>query len=279
MTDMHLTERVLERIREWNIVVQDRIETQSSIILFGTQDNQPVVLKVSRYRSDEWHCGEVLDEFNGAGVVRVIGYIDGAVLLERLNPGTSLVSLSLAGRDDEATDILADVIRRMNRTEKSIERFITVRDWERAFHRYLASGDNQVPMSLVEQGHHWYIELCATEQRVRLLHGDLQHYNTLFDTERGWTAIDPKGVVGEIEYEVGASLRNPYEKPELLSNRRTIERRLRQYEDKLKLDSGRAMKWAFAQAVLSAIWTVEEGFKLGGKNPSILLANEIRRML
>ena len=42
-----------------------------------------------------------------------------------------------------------------------------------------------------------------------LLHGDLQHYNVLLDKDRGWVAIDPKGVVGELEYEVGALLRNP----------------------------------------------------------------------
>ena len=38
---------------------------------------------------------------------------------------------------------------------------------------------------------------------------DLQHYNVLFDSDRGWLAIDPKGVIGEVEYEIGASLRNP----------------------------------------------------------------------
>jgi streptomycin 6-kinase len=44
---------------------------------------------------------------------------------------------------------------------------------------------------------------------VRLLHGDLQHYNVLLDRKRGWLAIDPKGVVAEGEFELGAALRNP----------------------------------------------------------------------
>ena len=59
-----------------------------------------------------------------------------------------------------------------------------------------------------------------------LLHGDLQHYNVLFDNERGWVAIDPKGVVGEWEYEVGPLLRNPVEQPELFANPAIINRRL-----------------------------------------------------
>jgi hypothetical protein len=33
-----------------------------------------------------------------------------------------------------------------------------------------------------------------------------------------WIAVDPKGVIGEIEYEIGASLRNPYENPEIFAS-------------------------------------------------------------
>jgi streptomycin 6-kinase len=44
----------------------------------------------------------------------------------------------------------------------------------------------------------------------------LHHYNVLFDIESAvWVAIDPKGVVGELEYEVGAIIRNPVENPGL----------------------------------------------------------------
>ena len=32
--------------------------------------------------------------------------------------------------------------------------------------------------------------------------------NVRFDSGRGWLAIDPKGVFGELEYEVGAVVRN-----------------------------------------------------------------------
>jgi len=111
------------------------------------------------------------------------------------------------------------------------------------------------------------------------LHGDLQHYNILFDIEQGWTAIDPKGVVGEVEYEIGASLRNPYEKPELFASGEAVRRRLNSYARLLKLDSKRVLEWALTQAVLSAIWTVEDGFALDGSYPTIRLADTIRTML
>lgn len=116
-------------------------------------------------------------------------------------------------------------------------------------------------------------------RQPRLLHGDLQHYNVLFDSDCGWLAIDPKGVVGEVEYEVGAVLRNPFERPELFLSRPTIERRLEQFTTRLDLDYQRALAWGFAQAVLSAIWEIEDGFAVDTTNPALRLAEVIRPML
>lgn len=278
-----LKKRVEERVRDWRVIVQDTLETQSSFIAFGRRGNQPVVLKVIRQPGDEWRCGEVLAAFDGRGTARVYEQMEGAVLLERLNPGTPLASLALDGRDEEATEILAEVIDRMSHPHEllgePLKAFVNAQDWGRGFQRYLASGDDQIPVGLVEQGQRFYLDLCASQRDVRLLHGDLQHYNVLLDSDRGWLAIDPKGVIGEIEYEIGASLRNPYEKPELFASSETVERRLRQFEARLKLDSGRALAWGFAQAVLSAIWSVEDGFAVDAGSPSLRLANAIRPIL
>lgn len=276
---MRLMDRVHERVREWRVTVERVIETQSSVVAFGRRGNRPVVLKVVRRRGDEWRGGEILNAFNGSGVARVYEYTEGAVLLERLDPGTALAELSMGGRDDEATEILAGVIQSMSRSRGPIEAVTTVEDWGRGFAWYLTSGDAQISKSLVEQAGQLYVALCASQRGVGLLHGDLQHYNVLLDANRGWTAIDPKGVAGEIEYEIGASLRNPVEKPELFASPAAVDRRIRLYEAGLKIDYGRALAWGFAQAVLSAIWGVEDGFPIDGKSPPIMLANAIRPML
>ena len=80
MNDRLLIERVEERVREWNVDVLDTLETESSFVAFGTRGNLPVVLKVLRQPGDEWRCGEVLEAFDGIGVVRVYDYIEGAAL-------------------------------------------------------------------------------------------------------------------------------------------------------------------------------------------------------
>ncbi|MEK6301347.1 MAG: aminoglycoside phosphotransferase family protein [Acidobacteriota bacterium] len=272
-------ERVEELARNWGVVVERTVETQSSIIAFGARGNLRLVLKVIRQPGDEWRCGEVLDAFGGKGIVRIYQHTEGAVLLERLDPGTQLVDMVLDGRDEVATDIVAEVTQRMSHPRESSSTFATVEDWGKGFERYLANGDNQIPINLVERGQRIYWELCSTQKGTRLLHGDLQHYNILFDSARGWLAIDPKGVVGEIEYEMGASLRNPFERHELFASRRTIEKRIRRYEEKLKIDGGRVAAWCFAQSVLSAIWLVEDGFAVDARTPSLILANVIWPML
>src|ERR1700742_851883 len=141
-----LTDRVAEQVRAWGIAVQHTQETPSSFIAFGTRGSQQVVLKVVRQPGDEWRCGEVLAAFAGGGVVRVYEYIEGAVLLERLNPGTPLASLSLNGRDQEATEILAEVIHRMLQAQAPSNSFPTVADWGKGFQRHRASGNSQIPI-------------------------------------------------------------------------------------------------------------------------------------
>jgi len=264
-------------VRGWGVAVESTLETESSVVAFGTRGGEPVVLKVVRREGDEWRSGEVLEAFGGRGIVRVHEHVPGAVLLERLDPGTPLAELALPEKDDEATEILAEVVGRMSSPDIDLLRFSSIEDWGKAFDGYLLSGDRQIPRGLVEHGQQVYAELCASQGERRLLHGDLQHYNVLFDSRRGWVAIDPKGVVGEVEYEVGALLRNPGE-PEVYAHRETVERRVRCYASRLALDPDRMIGWGFAQAVLSAIWGVEDGYTLHAEASPLRLARVIQPM-
>jgi streptomycin 6-kinase len=260
------------------VAVERTLETESSVVAFGTSGGEPVVLKVVRREGDEWRSGEVVEAFGGRGMVRAYAHVPGAVLLERLDPGTHLAEMALAGDDDEATAILADVIGRMSNPASDLYPFTSIEDWGRGFDAYLATGDRQLPRALVEEAREVFAALSGSQRGVRLLHGDLQHYNVLFDRRRGWVAIDPKGVLGEPEYEIGAALRNP-DRPGLYAVRATVERRVRRYADPLGLDPARILAWGFAQAVLSVVWSVEDGFPVDGDAPQLHLARVIRPML
>jgi streptomycin 6-kinase len=276
--DDEIRVRVSRLVRRWGVEVDASLETESSLIAFGHRDAEPVVLKVVKRPGDEWRSGEVARAFGARGMVRVLEHDDGAALFERIVPGTALVELARQGRDDAATEILADVIAFMS-PDPAPPWCPTVSDLARAFVWYVERGDTQIPAVMVCRASEMYTELCETQRAPRLLHGDLQHYNVLRDNQRGWLAIDPKGVVGEIEYDVGALLRNPAEMPELLADPATIERRISTLASRLDLDADRVLRWGYAQAVLSAIWLVEDGYGVDSSASPVRLACAIEAML
>ncbi len=263
---------------EWNVTLEETRETPSSLLGFGVRSGARVVLKLTKRSGDESHSGKVLKAFAGDGAVRVLESETDAVLLERVEPGVSLVELVTRGDDDEATRILAGIISKLAHHEAPVE-CPTVTDWARGFDSHLQSGNQQIPLSLVHEAREIYQELAATQRATMLLHGDLQHYNVLFDQDRGWVVIDPKGVVGELEYEIGAMIRNPIEHPDFFTNPATINRRLEILTAALHLDHARALRWSFAQSVLSEIWGIEDGYAVTPANPALLLAQTLRALL
>ncbi len=167
----------------------------------------------------------------------------GAVLLERIVPGTQLRALGPEA-DEQATAAAAGVMRALWRPPPTEHRFQHAREWGRA---------------LTGRAAGVYAELCDSMGELAVLHGDLHHENML-RSGHGWLAIDPKGVVGEREYDTGALLRNPY--PELLDRphpTRTLKRRADQLAEALQLDRARIAAWAWVQAALAAAWAVEDG--------------------
>lgn len=271
-------DRLAAYSRRWNVAIEKTFETESSVLAFGERKSTRVVLKIIKRLGDEWHSGEILRAFDGDGIVRVYESDAGAVLLERLDPGDELVKLARDGNDERATEILAYVVNQLA-DHTAPEGCATVLDWAGGFDRYLNTADKQLPAILVHKAHDIYQRLAKSSSRTMLLHGDLHHYNVLFDAKRGWVAIDPKGVVGELEYEVGAILRNPREQPDFFTSREVIERRLGTLTDSLQLDYRRTLQWSFAQAVLSAIWDVEDGYPVESTHPGLRLARTIEPML
>lgn len=273
---MTALERLADLAKAWSVDVDETRETETSVLGFGSFRGEPVVLKIARRPGDEWRAGEVLDAFQGSGAVRVWRHSGGASLVERATPGESLVELSKSGRDDEATDILADVIRRMSAGATRCDA-PSATDWGRSFATYEASPDTQIPRDLVARAASMFAQLCASQASTRLLHGDLHHYNVVRDDARGWLTIDAKGVIAEVEYEIGAVLRNPGERPSMFLDPATIERRVDRFAETLGLDARRIVQWGFAQAVLSTIWDIEDQCDV---NHSVLqLATVLERLL
>jgi streptomycin 6-kinase len=250
--------RLASHANQWRVSVAEVRSTETSLLGFGTRGSQPVVLKVIRKEnSEEWYCGDVLEMFRGEGVIRPLDYTAGAVLLPRLQPGHDLASLYSADRDDETSEIIASLIARLP-VVPNPSGIASVDRLRADFSRFRGGAEGFMPQHFVDRADALFGELCLTQSSARLLHGDLHHFNVLFDQRDGWMVIDPWGPKGELEFEIGPSLRNPV--PHVPDDPRRLERRMRIYENRLKLDATRTLKWAFTTTVLGVLWPFDTSF-------------------
>ncbi len=237
--------------------VEQTLTTERAELFFGRRCGIPVVLKVTAPDGDEARQGEVLAAFQGRGAVWVHAHEPGAVLMERALPGSALTDVVVDGRDDEATAILARTLGSMDpgaapawvRTAEGLAADLTGG----------VARTGRIPQDLLSSAQASHASLCASRRQVRLLHGDLHHDNLLFDRRRGWLAVDPKGILGEPEFEAGALFRNPWQRPDLFRDPARIRARLACLGRALPLDLARVRSWGFVQAVLAAIWGIEDG--------------------
>jgi streptomycin 6-kinase len=247
-------------LRAWGLTVDGpERRTFSGTVVFVRRGTERLVLKVPRPDGDEASAAPVLGHFDGRGAARLVAADGPAHLIERAMPGEPLTSLVLAGRDDEATAIVCAVAARLHDAGRPGFATPTVADWGEGFARYRAGGGSGIPQDLFDRAEQLFHGLAATQGTPTLLHGDLHHDNILRDAHRGWLAIDPKGVLGEPAYEFGALLRNPTEDPRHFADPAIVARRVAIIVNATGLDRARLLGWALAQAVLSSIWSWEDG--------------------
>jgi streptomycin 6-kinase len=205
----------------------------------------------------------------------------GALLIERLLPGTMLLDLA---DDDEATRIAALVMRALWRPAPPAPEdaaFPTAARWASGLQRLRAhfdGGTGPLPVDMVERAEALFAELLASSGAPMLLHGDLHHQNILAAERASWLAIDPKGLIGEAEYEVGALMRNPLPRLHNLPDvTATLARRFAILAETLNFDRQRMIAWSYAQAVLSAWWHIEDHGH--GWEPTSALAERLAPLL
>lgn len=223
-------------------------------------DGTAVVLKIGVPRDELATEMEALRIYNGRAICRLIDadMSMGVLILEWLKPGKMLIEVK---DDDEATRIAAQVMQKLWRPLPETHSFPSVADWSKGLLRLretFAGGTGPFSKTLVETAESIFSELLAENVEPVLLHGDLHHYNILSAEREPWLAIDPKGVVGEPAYEVGAFLHNPLDLMTWPDWQTLIPRRLDILAETLQMDRQRLVALSLAQDVLSNWWDYED---------------------
>jgi streptomycin 6-kinase len=265
----------------WSLVPAGApFETPSSVIIYVHSSAGPAVLKLFKPPREEAGSPLALIHYGGEGAVRVIAHDERVMLTHRALPGAPLSDLVRAGRDDEATEILCRVAAALHARGAAGGDWTTVEEWGAGFERHRRSARaDHLPSEIVDEAQRIFLDLCRSQSERVLLHGDLHHDNILYDEQLGWLSIDPKGVLGEREYELGAALRNPVGLCHVYTDPDVMRRRVRIVCGRLGVVLDRVLRWCFAQAVLSAVWSIEDGLPDADIVPALEVANVSRALL
>lgn len=236
-------------LARWALVPDgDPIATPTSRLLPVRNQGAPAMLKVAVI--DEEKVGNALMvAWHGRGAARVLAHDADAVLLERADRAPSLADLVSAGQDDKVTGIICEVVASIHGTEiAALPNLVPLERWFEEL-RPAASAQGGVLVRSAEAAR----ELFASPRQVGVLHGDVHHGNVLYFGERGWLAIDPKGLLGERAFDYANLFCNPDRETATASDR--FAQRVGIVSRYAGLERRRLLQWVLAWAGLSATWS------------------------
>lgn len=230
-------------------------------------DGTPAALKLQPV--DEETAGEpvALRAWGGRGAVRLLDHepASGSLLLERLDPGRSLLDVV---DDRAALRILAGLLRKLTEHQvvagEPLRRLADVADG-------LLARAPAAAAALADPAERRLFADCAAALREvraepgdRLLHWDLHYGNVLAPSEgcgrAPWLAIDPKPLIGHPGFELLPALRNRWD--DVLATgdvARALRWRFDLLVEVLEVDREVAAAWTLARVLQNAVWGAEAG--------------------
>jgi streptomycin 6-kinase len=235
------------------------VETPTSWIFRVEQNGRNfAALKIIKPQAEEERRGSLLlSWYGGEGAATVFDVHGDTIFMEWLDGGT-LGDPVRAGKDDEGTIAIATLVASLHRPrEDQPEWLLPLRE------RFQALFDTDV-RAWPHTARDLYARSCGIALKLFdrpsaqiPLHGDLHHDNIL-SSDRGWLAIDPKGLIGDPAYEVANVFINPERGIHIASDPRRIAARAEILTERLGYSRKRILGWAAAHAALSACWSLAD---------------------
>lgn len=215
----------------------------------------PVVIKIGCDTKLIQNEAALLQHFNGDGAIDLIDCNEkySALLLEQAIPGYSLKSL-YPEKLDLVIKFYANVVQKIQEHPlPKIKVFPHISDWLKALDN---ASSSTIDTTLLSSAISIKNSLLSTIKEQKLLHGDL-HLDNILKNKQEWVFIDPKGVVGELEFEVAAF--DIFDSSELeTATRDVFMDRIRKLAEATDLSFDRLKDWFFVRLILSAVWSVED---------------------
>lgn len=242
-------------LRKWGAQPDgEPFTTNGSCLLPVQVDGLPAMMKIARH-IEERLGGLVMAWWNGHGAARVYAHdeLAGVLLMERATGASDLLEMARVGDDDQASRIVCATLALLHeKRNAAVPKDLFTLDRFFASLRSMAQHEGGLMAECAVIAN----QLLSTQREHVVLHGDAHHSNILDFGQRGWLAIDPKGVIGERYYDYVNVLCNP----DLHTSTDPVRlaRQVDVVASAAGLDRHRLLQWVMAHAALSAAWFLED---------------------
>lgn len=257
-----LPDIIAETERKWSLKVKETFSNLSYNFVAPCvcDDGREAVLKIALplNKPEIFNEAAFLQIADGSGAVKLLNFDkkNRAILLEKLTPGKYLKEICTY---DETVEIAIKVMRRIHKKPPENSTFLSLEDWFNGFER---AENTTFDKKFSSRALEYFEKLNSDSKNKLLLHGDLHHENILSARRESFLTIDPKGIVGNIGYEISVFLNNHAlwleSEPDLP---KMLNRTVHNFSQAFEIEPEDLCRWAFAQMVLSARWTFEENGK------------------
>jgi streptomycin 6-kinase len=257
-----LPEIIREIERKWSLEIEKPFPNLSyhfvAPCVFKTGGEAVVKIGFPGERATTFREVRMLEFMDGDGICKLLRFDEKrlALLLEKVTPGENLKAICGSGDDARAVEIAIKILRNFWRAPPENIEFPRMEKWFDVLKKAEKTG---FAPGYVKRARRFFDELSAAGERKTLLHGDFHHENILSAEREPFLVIDPKGIIGDIGYDLSVFMINHAEwlksEPDL---EKKLDAAIRAFSEAFEIEPQNLRRWIFAHSVLSAWWSFEE---------------------
>ena len=248
--------------RKWNVAVGRPFPGIEFNYVAGAvgKDGEALVIKIAPPFETVEIYGEAmfLRVLAGRGAVRLFNEDRelNAILIERAEPGKALHEAFESSPIDCVEPAIAVLKRILQPPPAEMSDVVTLDTWFKNFRRYQ---ETDFPKDLAEKALQIYERISQQSDRTFYIHGDLHPGNVVTAQREKFLAIDPKGIVGHVGYDIAVFLINLERWQRKAANlEELLSDAICRFASAFEFTEGEIREWVFVHMVIAAWWNFED---------------------
>lgn len=275
-------------IDKWGIEELSLIQSYSANLVFKGYSRLygPIVMKFGRDYGEFSSEVAMLQSFNNEAVSKLfeVDHENMIFIMEAVEPGEEL---STEKNMTLRLDAFSTLHKLLHQGEESVFAhnkqtydYRTYEEWVTRITMYIKNRNGwEEVASHMERAEKLFYELSESNSEMHLLHGDLHYYNIL-KGQKGYKAIDPKGVIGDPLFDTPRYILNEFCDEEDDSKiDETVTVVIDVISRSLGFEKNDLRKALYIEGTMAMCWNVESGADISEKDEILKTIHTLERYL